>query len=282
MLGWFRKLFGDRDKETQRREPTFTRASSPPIRYTVTDRLIEYEEPATAIPRSAGIASRTDPPAVANTETRASSLKSYIAIDCETTGLSPDDGDRIVSFGLVSVPDTDGSGEVSLGVCSLVFNPDRKSHWAARKKHGLSDRFLSFQPRFTDHAADLADLLRGKHVVGHNVDFDLKFLASEFARAGVNDWKPATTSCTMRLFQQRYPGERRSLDNTCTTLGIDLSLRGDKHHALVDAILAAKAFAKLTSKVSLGSTDSIPTKYSNEREVPPVKRGRPPKVTNAD
>ena len=61
-------------------------------------------------------------------------------IDYETTGFSPQRGDRIVSFAALELID-----DIPTGKCiNLIFNPGRKSYPAALRVHGLSDEmFLS-------------------------------------------------------------------------------------------------------------------------------------------
>ena len=86
----------------------------------------------------------------------------------------------------------------------------------------------------------LLDVLRGRIVVAHNVQFDLRFLHAEFARLGVSLPKlPAM--CTMQLAPQYLHGlPARSLAACCAAAGIPLD---GAHAAAVDARAVALLLA---------------------------------------
>ncbi|MBM4365926.1 MAG: hypothetical protein FJ102_06895 [Deltaproteobacteria bacterium] len=103
----------------------------------------------------------------------------FAALDFETTGLDPDEGDRVVEVAVVRGP---LHAEPSRW-CTLVF-PDRPM--AATGVHGITAAMVATAPRF---AAVLPELLRrveGAVLACHNADFDLGFLDMECARAGVS------------------------------------------------------------------------------------------------
>jgi len=163
-----------------------------------------------------------------------------IVIDTETTGLSPVSGERIVSLGAIELIE----GRPSGAYMHLLFNPGRKSHFAARKVHGLCDDMLSRQPQFSEHAAGLADFLRDDPLVGHNVAFDIRFLVAEFGHAGRSAPAGAPV-CTMGEFKARRRAGRASLDSACAAFGIDASARAVHHGALIDADLASILYQRL-------------------------------------
>jgi DNA polymerase III subunit epsilon len=163
-----------------------------------------------------------------------------IVIDSETTGLSPASGERMVSFGAIELID----GQPRGAYMHLLFNPGRKSHFAARKVHGLCDMMLSRQPRFSEHAAGLAEFLGNDPLIGHNVAFDIRFLAAEFGHAGFR--APAGVPvCTMGEYKARRKAGRASLDMACASFGIDVSARAVHHGALIDADLASVLYQRL-------------------------------------
>ena len=67
-----------------------------------------------------------------------------IFLDTETTGLSPESGDRIIEIGCVELMARKLTGNNK----HFYLNPDRESHEAAFKVHGISDEFLKDKPRF--------------------------------------------------------------------------------------------------------------------------------------
>ena len=93
------------------------------------------------------------------------------------TGLRGDD--RIVSFGAAEIRGDTPTGRV----IHLVFDPGRNSHPMARRMHGCSDWVLQLQPFFSEHAAELFQVLSSADlIVGHNVEFDLAFLGRELRK----------------------------------------------------------------------------------------------------
>lgn len=164
-----------------------------------------------------------------------------VVIDCETTGLSPAQGDRMVSFAAIELADGEATGKA----LSLVFNPGRKCSAGARRVHGLSDAFLAKQDEFARHAADIADFIGGTPVVAHNASFDMGFLRSEMNLANTR-YKNENSVCTMWMFRNRFPGLTSSLDACCQHYGLDNACRQEHHGAFIDAALAAALFYGLT------------------------------------
>ena len=104
-----------------------------------------------------------------------------IVLDTETTGLDPDNGDRIVEIGCVELINYVPTGQSR----QYYINPERDMPEEAFKVHGLSAEFLADKPRFAEIAEDFLDFVRDDILVIHNAEFDLRFLNAELARAGV-------------------------------------------------------------------------------------------------
>ncbi|MGH2340547.1 3'-5' exonuclease [Segnochrobactraceae bacterium EtOH-i3] len=163
-------------------------------------------------------------------------------IDCETTGLSADD--RIVTLGAVELVGPRLTGRT----LHLVFDPQRPSNPFAERVHGWSRAMLEGQPLFRAHAGEISGLLSGgDRIVAHNAAFDLRFVAHEFALAGL----PRLTVpsyCTM-LGWKEIRGGRGGLDVCIASLG--LAPRGGRHNAFEDALLAAQVYARLVFGTTL-------------------------------
>src|SRR4030042_6856342 len=95
----------------------------------------------------------------------------FAVIDVETTGLFPRKNDRIVEVAVVTVT---GRGEV-LGEYATLLNPGRDL--GPVDIHGIRGSDVVSAPRFQDVAGDLVDRLSGSVVAGHNLRFDLDFVA---------------------------------------------------------------------------------------------------------
>jgi DNA polymerase-3 subunit epsilon len=90
----------------------------------------------------------------------------------------------------------------------------------------------------------LLDVLRGRVVVAHNVQFDQRFLQAEFTRAGI-PLPELPAMCTMQLAPQYLRGlPARSLAACCATAGISLD---GAHAAAADARAVAQLLARYAS-----------------------------------
>ena len=94
-----------------------------------------------------------------------------VVLDTETTGLSPDDGDRIVEIGCVELLNHLPTGEEF----HTYINPGMTMPESAFKIHGLSDEFLRDKPGISDVLDAFLDFLGSSTLVIHNAEFDLKF-----------------------------------------------------------------------------------------------------------
>jgi DNA polymerase-3 subunit epsilon len=166
-----------------------------------------------------------------------------IFLDTETTGLSADNGDRLIEIGCVEMLHRKLTGNN----LHIYVNPGRDSHEEALKVHGLTTEFLSDKPKFAEIAQELLDYLKDAHVVIHNAPFDLGFLNMELARVKLPPVKEVVSSITDTLVmaKEMYPGKRNSLDALCDRLEVDNSGR-TLHGALLDSELLADVYINLT------------------------------------
>src|SRR4029079_4858059 len=125
------------------------------------------------------------------------------------------------------------------------FNPERDMPFEAQEIHGLSNLFLSDQPRLADRAEELLDFLEDSPLVAHNAGFDFGFLNFELERCGLQAVCMSRMVDTLTLAPSRHPGAKHSLDALCMRFGIDRSHRV-KHGALLDAQLLAQVYVELT------------------------------------
>ncbi len=175
-----------------------------------------------------------------------------IIFDTETTGFDPLNGDRMVEIGCIEMV-----GRVMTGnVYHTYFNPERAMPSAAENVHGLSDKFLSDKPFFSQKADELIAFLGDCPLVAHNASFDFGFLNSELQRCGRSPIGMDRMVDTVALARVRHPGAKLSLDALCTRYGIDRSHRV-KHGALLDAELLAHLYIELTGgrQIGLGLID---------------------------
>ena len=166
-----------------------------------------------------------------------------IVLDTETTGLSAEDGDRIIELGCVEL----FSRKLTGNDLHIYFNPERESHEDALKVHGLTTDFLRDKPKFGTLAQDVVEYLRGAEVIIHNAAFDVGFLNKEFERCGLAPLHQVVGEITDTLGMAKalFPGKRNSLDALCDRFGVDRSNR-TFHGAKLDAQLLADVYINLT------------------------------------
>ena len=166
-----------------------------------------------------------------------------IVLDTETTGLSAENGDRIIEIGCVELLHRKLTGN------NLHFyvNPERDSHEDALKVHGISNEFLRDKPKFGQIADELLNYLAGAELIIHNAPFDISFLNKELQRLGREPIHSLIDSVTDSLVMAKdmFPGKRNGLDALCDRLGVDNSTR-TLHGALLDAELLADVYINMT------------------------------------
>ncbi|MBK6743532.1 MAG: DNA polymerase III subunit epsilon [Hydrogenophilales bacterium] len=167
----------------------------------------------------------------------------YVVLDTETTGLSPEQGHRVIEIGALELNDRQATGRTF----HVYLNPDREVDAGALEVHGLSNEFLADKPRFESIANEFLDFIADAELIIHNAPFDIGFLNSELARldkgklagycSGVLD--------TLKQAREMHPGQRNNLDALCKRYEVDNSNRA-YHGALLDAQLLAEVYLAMT------------------------------------
>jgi DNA polymerase-3 subunit epsilon len=166
-----------------------------------------------------------------------------IFLDTETTGLSPESGDRIVEIGCVEFVNRRPTGRTF----HRYVNPGRPNSPGAFDVHRLSDAFLAGHPPFESHVDELLEFVRDAEVVIHNAAFDVAFLDQELARCARGRFASHGVRVvdSLALARDAYPGQRVSLDTLCKRLEVDNSAR-TAHGALLDAGLLGEVYIRMT------------------------------------
>jgi DNA polymerase-3 subunit epsilon len=166
-----------------------------------------------------------------------------VVLDTETTGLSADNGDRVIEIGCVELVNRKLTGQH----LHLYLNPDRDSHEEALKVHGISNEFLKDKPRFEEVVDEFLNFVMDSELIIHNATFDVGFLNKELERVNRPPLKKHVLSVidTLSMAKEMYPGKRNSLDALCDRLEVDNSSR-TLHGALLDAELLAEVYVNMT------------------------------------
>src|SRR5207247_910655 len=170
----------------------------------------------------------------------------FAVVDVETTGVRAQVGGRILE---VAVAILEG-GTIHLAFEALLDPGTPIPLWVARLT-GITDGMVAGRPRFGDVVAGFGRALDAAVFVAHNARFDWRFLAAEYALAGVPapGGKPL---CTVRLTRRLVPElRRRGLDHVAAFFGIENPAR---HRAFGDALATARSeehTSELQSRVDL-------------------------------
>jgi DNA polymerase III subunit epsilon len=161
-------------------------------------------------------------------------------MDTETTGLSPNGGDRLVEIACVELSNFIPTGRVY----HQYINPERDMPMEAFRVHGLSAQFLSDKPRFAEVVEEFLGFLDGGRMIFHNASFDMGFINAELVRAKFAAIPAERVVDTLALARRKHPAGPNSLDALCKRYSIDNSAR-TKHGALLDAELLAEVYLQL-------------------------------------
>ena len=134
-----------------------------------------------------------------------------IVLDTETTGLSPDNGDRIVEIGCVELI----NHVPTQNTFQAYLNPEREMDAGAEKVHGLTNEFLSNKPKFIEIVDDFLNFIGDSKLIAHNADFDINFLNSELARVKRDKINNDRVIDTLKIARSKYPGARNCWDALC-------------------------------------------------------------------
>ena len=162
-----------------------------------------------------------------------------IILDTETTGLSVQDGHRIVEIGCIEIDNLVPTNKKF----HYYLNPLRKVSEQALKIHGYTDEFLSQKNKFKEIVKEFLEFIENKRLIIHNASFDLAHLNNELKILGMEKIKNEIVD-TLELARDKFPGSSISLDALCKRYRIDNSKRS-LHTALVDCDLLAKVYINL-------------------------------------
>jgi DNA polymerase-3 subunit epsilon len=163
-----------------------------------------------------------------------------IILDTETTGLSPERGDRIVEIGCVELVNHTPTGNEF----HKYLNPEREMSEGAFRISGLSDEFLKDKPYFKDIVDEFISFIDDSIIVAHNAPFDLGFLNNELKIINRKQIQFDSIIDTLAIARKKFPGAQASLDALCKRFEIDNSERV-KHGALLDAYLLSEVYLEL-------------------------------------
>ncbi|MGL1957832.1 MAG: 3'-5' exonuclease [Colwellia sp.] len=176
---------------------------------------------------------------------------SLIILDFETTGLSPDNGDRAIEIGAVKLE----NGEVTDRFQELM-NPGRPVSYFIEDYTGITNKMLSKAAPCCEVMERFADFICGQNLVAHNASFDKRFLDSELKRISSNyDGQFACSLLVSRRLYQTAPNHK--LGTLINYKGI--ASNGSFHRALYDSEMTAKLWLTMLDDIQQQTdVDEVP------------------------
>jgi DNA polymerase-3 subunit epsilon len=173
---------------------------------------------------------------------RQTGADSLIILDFETTGLSPDMGDRAIEIGAVRL-------EKGLVVdrFQALMDPGKRVSAFIEDYTGITNRMLSKAAPCEDVMHEFADFMGDSNLVAHNASFDKRFLDAELGR--ISKAYKGNFACSLlvarRLYQQ---APNHKLGSLITYKNIPSE--GGFHRALFDSEMTAKLWMVMLEDIS--------------------------------
>ena len=163
----------------------------------------------------------------------------FTVVDCETTGLHVEAGDKLVAVAAVRI---DRGHVRTEDTFDMLTNPGRPIPEVSREIHGISDEMVAGAPPTTDVVAAFARYADDSVLVGHHLGFDVGFLRPVASRAGAA--LPEYGLDTMLLSAVLFTAAdtHHGLDALCGRLGVPIIGR---HTALGDSLATAEALVRM-------------------------------------
>lgn len=167
---------------------------------------------------------------------------SLVVLDFETTGLSPDMGDRAIEIGAVRLE----KGEVVERFQALM-DPGKRVSGFIENYTGITNRMLSKAAPCDEVMDEFADFMGNSNLVAHNASFDKRFLDAELSRISrrYNGHFACSLLVARRLYQQAPNHKLGSL-----IAYKNIPSDGGFHRALFDSEMTAKLWMTMLDDIS--------------------------------
>lgn len=189
-------------------------------------------------------------------------VKSYVALDLETTGLNAKN-DRIIEIGAVKFIDGKRTE-----VFSSFVNPRMDIPARITEITGIKQSDVEGFPYIENLLPKLIEFIGDLPILGHNIAFDYKFLKHNAVNLKL-DFEPLGIDTLLIARKVLTMPEKKNLESLCSYFDI---AEEPRHRAFSDAAAAARLYEKL-SESSLAAENieefvAKPFFYSIKKESP--------------
>ena len=175
--------------------------------------------------------------------------ETIIVFDFETSGISPDCGDRAIEIGAVKL-----RGGQILDRFQSLMNPGIRINTFIENYTGITNQMVQGAPKADEVMHDFAGFIGDTPLIAHNASFDRRFLKAEFERIGQSC--DQDFGCSMLTARRIYPDAPNHKLETLVRYK-NLHTDGTFHRALADA--------EMTAHLWLAMTDDLRTYYGFEK-----------------
>ena len=174
-----------------------------------------------------------------------------IVLDFETTGLSPDHGDRAIEIGAVRIE----NGSITDRFQQLM-NPGRRINAFIEDYTGITNAMLRDAPACREVMAEFSEFIGDSDIVAHNASFDRRFLEAELTQ--IQRRFTGDFACSMLVSRRVYPNAPSHKLGTLVEYK-RLPTSGTFHRALADAEMTAHLWLRMLGDIrDSHSIENIP------------------------
>lgn len=164
-----------------------------------------------------------------------------VVFDFETTGLSPDVGDRAIEIGAVLIE----NGRITDRFQQLM-NPGIRIPLFIENLTGITNGMVKTARNNAEVMGDFFDFIAGRNLVAHNASFDERFLRAEFRRIK----RPCSAGIACSLLAARRIFQAAPNHQLATLAQYkNLPSDGVYHRALADAEVTAHLWMSLLDEL---------------------------------
>ena len=164
-----------------------------------------------------------------------------IVLDFETTGLSPQYGDRAIEIGAVRIENS----KVTDRFQSLM-NPEIRINSFIESYTGITNDMVAAAPPCEKVMGQFAEFIGKFPLVAHNASFDRRFLDSELGRIGES--RNSNMACSMLAARRVYPNLPNYRLGTLVRY-CRIYTDGIFHRALADAEMTGQLWISMIDKI---------------------------------
>ncbi|MDP2559770.1 PolC-type DNA polymerase III [Psychrobium sp. 1_MG-2023] len=166
-----------------------------------------------------------------------------VVLDFETTGLSPDNGDRAIEIGAVRI-----RNGVIVEEFQQLMNPGRQVNTFIADYTGINNHMLANALPCAEVMSQFCEFLGEDNLLAHNASFDQRFLDNELKL--IDHHYSGEFTCSL-LIARRLLTEAKSHSLGNLVKHCQLAGDGQFHRALFDAQMTAKLWLVMLDKIKV-------------------------------